>query len=156
MASVPSSLRAKSALVALFAVLMIPLWTSSLRGLTHVLTCQETTDTDFTIEVASDGTAAVLSSLSFDRETAERELCEGLVLDVGIAQGSPGAADLKITITNNSEFDWQGSMKVELDDVSFPIPVGDVASGRSETETVELNLDDGRSYAISGTLLVGP
>lgn len=152
----PSTLRAKTALVALFGVLMIPLWTSSLRGLTHVLTCNQVTDTDFSIDVDPDGMASVLSSVTFERGEASRELCGGLVVDVGVSAGIDGSTDLVISIENDSEFDWQGSVQVDLDDVSFPIALGKISTGHSETETVGLNLAKGRSYQMSGNLLIGP
>jgi hypothetical protein len=152
-----SSLRARIALVALFGVFLIPLWTSSLRGLTHLLTCDETTDTDFSVVVGPDGSASVLSSLQVEREVPARELCGGLVVDVGVRSGANSSSpDLVITITNRSEFGWLGSVQVDLDDVSFPIAVGDVAPGERATERVELDLDTGRTYEISGSLLVGP
>lgn len=153
----PSSLRAKTALVAIFAVLMIPLWTSSLRGLTHVLTCNQTTDTDFSIDVAPDGTASVLSSVQFDREGSSRELCDGLVVDVGVnSNDESGTADVLLSITNNSEFDWKGSVQVKLDAISIPVSIGKIAAGRTETDTIEVNLENGKSYEVKGNLLIGP
>ncbi len=143
--------------MALFGVFLIPLWTSSLRGLTHLLTCDEPTDTDFSVVVDAEGSASVLSSLQVDRGGGARELCGGLVLDVGVRSGAdPASSELVITITNRSDFGWQGSVRVDLDDVSFPIAVGEVAPGERATERVALDLDTGRTYEISGSLLVGP
>jgi len=140
----------------MFGVLLIPLWTSSLRGLTHLLTCDETTDTDFSLIVAPDGTASALSSVRVDRDKGDREVCGGLVVDVGVRSSTAGSSDLLITISNRTGFGWHGSVQVDLDDVSFPIAVGEVAPDASVTEVVEVDLDRDRTYEIGGKLLIGP
>src|SRR3546814_7832459 len=54
-AAMPSALRAQVALVGLLAVLLIPIGTSSLRGLTHILTCQDDSATPFSVVVPEEG-----------------------------------------------------------------------------------------------------
>lgn len=150
-----SSLRARIALVSIFGVLLIPLGTSSLRGLTHLLTCDETTDTHFSVLVGPQGDASVLSSVQLDREDSAREVCGGLVVDLGV-RSRDGGSELLVTITNGTDFGWMGSVRVDLDKVSIPIAVGEIDPRTSATEVVPLELEADRVYELSGTLLIGP
>ena len=45
----PSILKSRIAIVALLAVFLIPVGTSSLRGLTHVLTCEAEVEKPFSV-----------------------------------------------------------------------------------------------------------
>src|SRR5690606_7818095 len=80
-ATMPSALRAQVALIGLLAVLLIPIGTSSLRGLTHILTCREASATPFSIEVPEDGPPVISSSTVIERdpsgEIASDEVCGG-------------------------------------------------------------------------------
>ena len=64
----PSALRAQVALIGLLAVMLIPIGTSSLRGLTHILSCQGNNDTPFSIDVPEDGPPIVSSSAVITRD----------------------------------------------------------------------------------------
>jgi hypothetical protein len=156
----PSALRAQVALIALFAVLLIPMGTSSLRGLTHILTCQESAATPFSIEVPADGPPVISSSTVIERgeggDVPDRSVCGGLTLDLLIGSRVEDRADVTLSITNESEYGWRGSVQLQLDDVDIPIDIGEIPSGETATDDFELRLDEGRTYAIEGDLLVGP
>jgi hypothetical protein len=156
----PSALRAQVALVGLLAVLLIPIGTSSLRGLTHILTCQESAAAPFSIEVPADGPPVVSSSSVIERgeggEVDTGEVCGGLLLDVQIGSRVAERADVTLAITNGTDYGWRGSVQLNLDDTDIPIDIGHIGSGDTGTETFELRLDSGRTYTIEGTLLVGP
>ena len=83
----PSALRAQVALIALLGVLLIPIGTSSLRGLTHILTCQESAAAPFSIEVPEDGLPFITSSSSFERNpdgsVPDTSVCEGVECPTG-------------------------------------------------------------------------
>src|SRR5688572_360647 len=102
----PPALRAQVALVGFLAVLLIPIGTSSLRGLTHVLTCREEAATPFAIEVPEDGPPVISSSTVIERpesgEAPSGELCGGLVLDLAVGSHADERAEVEVTITNNS------------------------------------------------------
>ena len=156
----PSALRAQVALIGLLAVLLIPIGTSSLRGLTHILSCQDRSATPFSIDVPEDGVPTISSSTVITRdpsgEVASPEVCGGLILDLEMGSRREDHADMTLRITNNTEFGWRGSVKLQLGDIPIPIDIGEIDAGTTEEDTFELRLDAGRRYEVEGNLLVGP
>ena len=156
----PSALRAQVALITLLGVLLIPIGTSSLRGLTHILTCQQAAAAPFTIQVPEDGPPSIQSSNVIERNpdgsVPDRSVCGGLTLDVTIGSSEEDRADVTLAITNASEYGWRGSVQLQLDAVDIPIDIGEIAAGETATDDFELRLDAGSSYEIQGDLLVGP
>ena len=156
----PSALRAQVALIGLLAVLLIPIGTSSLRGLTHILTCQEDSAAAFTIDVPADGPPTISSSAVIERNpdgtVRTSELCGGLTLDVLMGSRRAERADVTLSITNNSDYGWRGSVQVRLDDTMIPIDIGDIGAGDTASDDFELRLDAGETYVIEGRLLIGP
>ncbi|MFL6204664.1 MAG: hypothetical protein ACJ739_04880 [Acidimicrobiales bacterium] len=156
----PSALRAQVALIALFGVLLIPIGTSSLRGLTHILTCQEAAAAPFTIQVPDQGPPLIQSSQVLERNpdgsVPDRSVCGGLILDVFMGSEREDRADVTLSITNESEFGWRGSVQLQLDAVDIPIDIGEIRSGETASDSFELRLDEGSSYEIKGDLLIGP
>jgi hypothetical protein len=156
----PSALRAQVALIALLGVLLIPIGTSSLRGLTHILTCQEAAATPFSIEVPADGPPVITSSVTLERNpdgsVPDRSVCGGLTLDLLIGSRDQDKADVTLAITNGSEFGWRGSVQLKLDDLDIPIDIGAIGSGDTASDDFVLHLDSGSTYEIEGDLLIGP
>ena len=156
----PSALRAQVALIGLLGVLLIPIGTSSLRGLTHILTCQESAATPFTIQVPEDGPASIQSSTTIERNpdgsVPDRSVCGGLTLDLSMGSEREDRADVTLSITNASDYGWRGSVRIKLDDIDIPIDIGSIGAGETATDTFQLSLDEGSSYEIKGDLLVGP
>jgi hypothetical protein len=151
----PSVLRAKMALVGLFAILLIPIYTSSLRGLTHILTCEEQTDAEFSVQVDDDGEAVLSSSQVITRDD-DRTLCGGLVVDFEVGEGDPGHVDITMTITNTSEDDWHGTVGLEFDGIDIPVGIGAIDAGEAADDTVTARIRNGQDYVIQGRLLIGP
>ncbi|MGE3620905.1 MAG: hypothetical protein AB7L84_10635 [Acidimicrobiia bacterium] len=156
----PSALRAQVALVGLFAVLLIPIGTSSLRGLTHVLSCQERSQAPFALQVDEDGRAVISSSQVIERPgrgaAPPGELCGGLRLDLAVGAQGDGHADIDITIHNGTDYGWHGSVELSVDGTDIPVGIGRIDPHGSAQDTVELRLRDGRRYELAGSLLVGP
>ncbi|MET0727715.1 MAG: hypothetical protein ABWZ76_05400 [Acidimicrobiales bacterium] len=156
----PSALRAQVALIGLLAVLLIPVGTSSLRGLTHILSCRDRSATPFSVDVPEEGPPTISSSTVIERtpegDVASNEICGGLILDLVMGSRAENRADLFLRITNNSEFGWHGSVQLQLGDTTIPIDIGEIAAGETAEDDVELRLDSGRRYEIEGSLLVGP
>ncbi len=156
----PSALRAQVALIGQLGVLLIPIGTSSLRGLTHILTCQEAAATPFSIEVPVDGPPSITSSATIERNpdgsVPDRSVCGGLTLDLLIGSRTEDRADVTLAITNESEYGWRGSVQLQLDDLDIPIDIGEIDSGETAQDDFELRLDEGESYEIEGDLLIGP
>ncbi len=156
----PSALRAQVALIGLFAVLLIPIGTSSLRGLTHILTCQEDSATAFSIDVPVDGPPTISSSAVIERNpdgtVKVNEMCGGLTLDVLMGSRRNNRADVTLAITNHSDYGWRGSVQVRLDDTLIPIDIGEIRAGDTASDEFDLRLEAGESYSIEGKLLIGP
>jgi hypothetical protein len=152
----PSALRAQVALWGMLACFLIPIGVSNLRGLTHILTCEDELASAFTIRVDGDGRATLLAaSPAFDRDDV-RDLCGGLLLAIEAGSPRPGHAELVFTITNNTEYGWHGSVRVDIGATPVPIDIGEVAPGESASDSIDIDLDPDSSYEIEGSLLIGP
>lgn len=156
----PSALRAQVALIGLLAVLLIPIGTSSLRGLTHVLTCRDRSATPFSVDVPADGPPTISSSTVIERnpdgDVVSNEICGGLTLDLIMGSRVENRTDVTLLITNNSEFGWRGSVQLQLGDTPIPIDIGEIKAGGTAEDSFELRLDGDRRYEIVGNLLIGP
>ena len=156
----PSALRAQVALIGLLAVLLIPVGTSSLRGLTHILTCRDRSATPFSVQVPEEGPPVISSSLILERDPsgapATNEICGGLTLNLVMSSTVEDRADLTLEIANNSDYGWRGSVRLQMGDTAIPIDIGHIDAGGTASDSFELRLDEGRSYEITGDLLIGP
>jgi hypothetical protein len=140
------------ALAALLGAFLIPIGMSSLRGLTHVLTCEEQARTPFTFLVGERSPEAVTSK-RIRRD--EPNICGGLSLDLGSRTKGSREVAMVIPITNTSRYLWRGTVEVVLDDTSIPVDIGEIPSGATASDTVDIKLDPG-SHELTGSLLIGP
>lgn len=156
----PSALRAQVALIGLLAVLLIPIGTSSLRGLTHILTCRDAAAAPFSVDVPEEGPPTISSSTVIERspsgEVVSQEICGGLTLDLVMGSRRDNHADVTLLITNNTGYGWRGSVQLNLGDTPIPIDIGEIDAGSTASDQFELRLDKGRRYEIEGNLLIGP
>jgi len=156
----PSALRAQVALVGLLAVLLIPIGTSSLRGLTHILTCRDRSATPFSVDVPESGPPTISSSTVIEREPSgevvSNEICGGLTLDLVMGSRVENRTDVTLLITNNSKYGWRGSVQLKLGDTQIPIDIGEIDAHSTAEDSFELRLEANRRYDIAGSLLVGP
>lgn len=150
----PSALRSRVALFALMGAFLIPIGLSSLRGLTHVLTCSADVKTPFTITIAEGKPPEISSSVKI--EPGEQGVCGGLVIRLGAGASGPRLVRLVVTITNGTEFPWRGTVEIALEgETSFPLDIGRVAPHRTASDEVELKLPAG-PHQVGGSLLIGP
>jgi hypothetical protein len=153
--TVPVGLRTRLATIALLAAFLIPVGTSSLRGLTHVLTCRQKTEVPFTLIVPPDGPAVIVSSTTISRDTPEG-VCGGLLLDVGVAPTSrPRHVALRLAITNRTDFDWQGTVSLQLGGTNIPVDIGEIRHGRTAVGNVLVRAPQGQTD-LQGSMLIGP
>lgn len=150
----PSALRLRVALAALLGVLLIPVGMSSLRGLTHILTCQEATEVPFSITTAEQGRPTVTSSQLIERGD-EPGVCGGLVLNLSVRPLAHDRVELVVPIRNETDFDWHGTVALDLGSTRVPVDVGTIKSGETETDTIEVRIHEG-TLEVSGSILVGP
>lgn len=148
------SVRAQLALLAFLGVFLIPIATSSMNGLTHVLTCQQRTRAPFTLDISSQGIPTVSSATSVRRGQAT-ELCNGLSLDFGVKALTPTSVRVVLPITNHTRYAWRGSVKLLIGSTSVPVNVGEVHPGQTRAVHVDVHIDPG-VHEVGGSLLIGP
>jgi hypothetical protein len=152
---VPSVLRSRVALFVLLGALLIPISMSSLRGLTHVLTCQQEAKTPFTVYIPRKGPPLVATSSRLTRGQATT-LCGGLELNMGARVLSSSRVAMVLPIKNKTSYLWRGTVKLVLGSTSIPIDIGSIPAGTTRTAKVPLHLTTGSTDHIEGSLLIGP
>jgi hypothetical protein len=156
----PPALRAQVALIGLLSVLLIPIGTSSLRGLTHILTCRKEIGTPFSVLVDKEGPPVVLSSATIrpgdKSHPRPDDVCGGLSLSLQMGGRVQDRADVTLSATNHSKYGWRGSVQLRLDNTAIPVRIGAVEPGQTREDTFEVKLHSGKTYQIAGSLLVGP
>ncbi len=151
------SLRARIAAATLLGILLIPLTTSSLRGLTHVLTCSDEIQATLSVDTTAIDDTVLLDADSVTRgDDTDPGLCGGLVVTMELASSTTERADVLVSVRNDTTVDWRGSIELRLDGTPIPISIGRITAGETETDTIELRVRPGRTYDIEGTLLIGP
>ncbi|HVR32515.1 MAG TPA: hypothetical protein VMS74_07375 [Acidimicrobiia bacterium] len=153
-AVVPALLRSRLALVALFVVFLIPVTQSSLRGLTHVLSCTERVDTPFQVILLED-TEPIVTGSSVVTAGEDSTLCGGLAVQIGAGPSESADIDVVVTVDNTSSNDWFGTVEIDVVGVRVPVDIGRIDSGTSEERRISLALPEGVTE-FGGSLLVGP
>lgn len=150
-----SSLRNRLALVVFIGVLLIPALAGNLRGLTHVLVCEEPIAQPFFVQIL-DGEATVGSAFVLDDEASSA--CRGLSVDLRASLAGE-RLDLEVVLTNETELTWSGTVGLTVAtagvDVVIPARTGTVGPDSTSSVTLTMQLDDGVTD-IDGTLLLGP
>lgn len=152
---VPSALRSRLALAVLLGIFLIPIGTSSLRGITHVLTCEEPTEVGFTLVVPEQGEPTILGTAPTLERGQEPGLCGGLLLNAGARREPTGKLAVRLSLTNQTAHPWQGTVNLKLGGTSLPVDIGEVAAGETETDEVSLKVGPG-SHQLASSLLIGP
>jgi hypothetical protein len=139
--------------VGLFGVFLIPIGLSSMRGLTHVLTCSEEIRKPF--EVTFDESGSPLLTGSSQVEAGSEERCGAVRADVSMRSAGANQIEVTIPITNDGTEPWQGTVSLQVGDVEIPVRIGLVPPGETRSEDLLLNLPQGVT-GFSGELLLGP
>jgi hypothetical protein len=157
----PSILRSRIALLALLGVFLIPIGMSSLRGLSHVLTCQEEAETPFQLLIPRKGDPILTSATGRITRDEPTALCaakkgeEGLSLEMGAKELGKRRIAMVTTITNQSGSPWRGTVKLLLGKTSIPVDIGEIPAGKSASDEVPFDLEIGE-HEVNGSLLIGP
>jgi hypothetical protein len=138
----------------LFGAFLIPIGVSSLRGLTHVVTCREATNVPFSVSLPAAGVPTVSSAATFTRGETDT-LCGGLRLDMRVGRVDADTLRIVLPIQNGTKHTWQGTVKLNLGGADVPVRIGKVPAGQTRTQTVKFNIDPGL-HDINGSLLIGP
>lgn len=133
---------------------LIPIGVSSLRGLTHVVTCQQATNVPFTVSLPEGADPTVSSAATFTRDDTG-SLCGGLTLDMHVGRVDADTIRVALPIHNGTAHAWEGTVKLDLGNTPVPIRIGRIASGATSTQQVKVHIDRGM-HDINGSLLIGP
>jgi|SRR6056297_1428819 len=145
--------------LALLAVLfLIPVATSSLRGLTHILTCSDEVGTSISISPGlAEGEPPTLLSSTALVAGEDPLICEALEvqLSIGAFDEDTGDTELLVDIANRSELDWRGTIQLSIAGTRVPLSVGRIEAGETVTAspTVRTGSDQ---IEVDGQLLIGP
>ena len=60
-----------------------------------------------------------------------------------------------VPITNRSDLEWHGTVKLELEATSLPVRIGSIPPGDTRSDEVTLRLPPG-THELDGSLLIGP
>ncbi len=150
----PAILQSRLAVAALLGVFLIPIAMSSLRGLTHVLSCEQAVESPFTVVVEDDGRAVVASSTGVVAGE-DPGLCGGLDVILQARPEERGRLVMTVDIFNRTDHPWQGTVNLTLNGTSIPVSIGRVAAGANEEDRLVFRLRPG-SHELEGSLLIGP
>lgn len=152
----PPILRTRIALFGLLATFLVPIGMSSLRGLTHLLTCTQAQENPFTVSIAPPelGGVEITSSNRITRGD-EEGVCGGLFLEMAARARTENEVEFVLGIANRSEHLWRGTVALRLGDVLIPVGIGEIEAGREEKESISFELEEGQ-HEIDGSLLIGP
>jgi hypothetical protein len=149
----PALLRWRMAVAVMFGIFLIPVGLASLRGLTHVLVCQEQVEQPFEV-IFEPGEGPILTGSTVVRPDSGL-LCDALTADLSVVAPEPNRIDVTIPITNSSSSPWRGTVQLVVGNTQIPVSIGLLRAGETHSETLRLRLPDGTT-AFDGSILIGP
>ena len=150
---VPLLLRIRLAAAMLLGVFLIPVVLSSLRGLTHVVSCQSSIAQPFEVRFGDDGTTLLTGSRLV--EAGSDPVCANLRSDLSMREAGPNRLEVTVPIENRGIDPWRGTVSLEVGGVLIPVQIGLVPPGETRSETLVLRLPEGVTE-FAGELLIGP
>ncbi len=145
-------------LVVLALLFLIPVGTSSLRGLAHLLTCEDEVGTPFAIQPGLfEGDPPTVTSSRVLEQGVDPLLCDALMIDMAANRWDEdrGALEMEFVIANVSDQPWHGTVHVRIDRQRIPLEAGRIDPGYQVSNTVWVRTGEDR-VDIEGTLLIGP
>jgi hypothetical protein len=147
-------LGAKALLGLLLASFLIPVATSNLRGVTHLLEC--TGPTQETFEVFwTKSNKAIITGSSVIEPTNTTGLCQDVDADMSLRPGTEGRVLVTVRVRNDRSKNVQATIVVDTGTLQVPVRLGTMRAGTTTSRQVTLR--GGRNVTVVRTrLLVGP
>ena len=133
---------------------LIPVLLSSLRGLTHVVSCTREIARPFSVAVG-DETSPIITGSAVVEAGAQPACGDEIRVDVSVAERGPNEIAVTIPIANDGASAWRGTVRLQVGTTVIPFDIGLVPPGQTRSETIVLRLPDGTT-GFSGSLLIGP
>jgi hypothetical protein len=151
---VPPTLRSRIALLGAAACLFLPVIWSSPRGLTHLLTCQQKTQTPFTIFINQRSQPVLTTSLT-ESGPGGSSLCGGLDVDLRASVKGASTVTMTVFLRNRTVHPWRGTINMTVGNLVLPLPLGRIGPGGTGSTSEDLHLLPG-AHDLEGALLLGP
>jgi hypothetical protein len=157
-----ASTTSRFALWLLIGSLLIPLSTTTLRGLHHLVSCIEEVDQTFSVQSfpnprskdPNDRIPLITGSTSVVRQPPTGK-CAAVEMNMRVSPDRKGFIVITLPVNNLTDRDWVTSVILQLDGLKTSVPVGRIPAGQQATKQIRVRLtQDLRS--ITGTLIVGP
>jgi hypothetical protein len=145
---------ARFALWLMMAAFLIPLGTSTLRGMHHLVSCTDEIDQTFSVTAIDAKSAVITGSTSVVRTPPTGE-CSAVDMNMRVRPDSKGFVLIRLPVENKTDRAWTASVILQLDDLKTSVPIGRIEAGKVKTKELRVRLTQ-ELQSITGTLVVGP
>jgi hypothetical protein len=142
------------ALWGLVGSLLIPLGTTTLRGMHHLVSCVDEIDQTFAVTAIDAKRAIVTGSTVIMREPPVGD-CASVDMAMRVRPDGKGFIAIRMPVVNETDRAWTTSVILQLDGLRTSVPMGVVQPGETVTKITRVRLRSDLK-SITGTLVVGP
>ena len=142
------------AMAALVGSFLIPLSTTSLRGLHQLVTCTDEVDQTFSVTAVDSVRAVITGSTSVVREPPVGK-CSAVDMNMQVKPDGKGFILITMPVENKTNLAWNTSVILQLDSLRTTVRVGRIKPEGTLTKELRVRLTD-ELASITGTLVVGP
>jgi hypothetical protein len=134
--------------------LLIPVSTSTLGGMHHLVSCVDEVEQTFAVTAIDSKRAIITGSSVITREPPEGD-CASVDMAMRVRPDGKGFVLILLPVSNQTDRVWTTSVILKLDGLKTSVPVGRVKPGQTMTHEVRVRLTK-ELKNITGTLVVGP
>jgi hypothetical protein len=142
------------ALTLLVGSFLIPLSTSTMRGLHQLVTCTDELDQTFSVTNVDDVRAVITGSTAIVREPPVGS-CAAVEMNMQVKPDGRGFILIKLPVENRSDRTWNSSVILRLDGLRTTVRIGQIPPASTRTKEIRVRLTN-ELRNITGTLVVGP
>ncbi len=142
------------ALAMLVGSFLIPLSTTTLRGMHHLVSCTDAVDQTFAVTAIDSLRAVITGSTSVVREPPTGE-CSAVDMNMQVRPDGKGFILISMPVVNRTDRPWNTSVILRLDGLQTMVRVGRIHPGDTYTKDLRVRLTT-ELQSITGTLVVGP
>ena len=142
------------ALAMLVGSFLIPLSTTTLRGMHHLVSCTDAVDQTFAVTAIDSLRAVITGSTSVVREPPTGE-CSAVDMNMQVRPDGKGFILISMPVVNRTDRPWNASVVLRLDGLQTMVRVGRIHPGDTYTKDLRVRLTT-ELQSITGTLVVGP